>query len=93
MTEQHLILALTSFLSLVNIIIGIIIRSVWSYTREIRNDLRAMNGRVGSLEQWRADREKFCDERHDAVNREQASLRSGLEYLSRHAMQWMKGAK
>jgi len=85
MTEQHSLLILSGLVALINGIILLVLRWIGMNVRGINQQLAKINGRVGTLEQWKGDREKFCDERHDHNARDHTALRSTLEYLSRQA--------
>lgn len=41
----------------------------WVLT-DIRNQLRTLNGRMLTMEQWRADHDKQDDHRHESVTRD-----------------------
>ena len=85
MTEQQSLLIFSGLVALVNGIILLVLRWIGVNVRGINQQLAKINGRVGTLEQWKGDQGKFCDERHDGNAREHDALRSTLEYLSRQA--------
>lgn len=56
------------------VVVPVISYGAW-VLKDIRDQLRAMNGRLLTMEQWRADHDKQDDHRHDTVQRDVDRLR------------------
>jgi hypothetical protein len=86
MTDQHTIVILGGLITLFNGVIIAALAWVGNTVREIRNQLRLMNGRLAHVEEWKTNVPVFCNERHAQNDREHVAFKSQLEYLTRGQM-------